>query len=103
VTCEALTGLDFTYFPLAPRPGELVTFSALTASGAHPDFTWDFGDGSALQTGAVAVHAYAFEQGASVFPVRLSAENLCSAAGPVEKEIVLELLRIYLPWVGRMD
>jgi PKD repeat protein len=80
---EPLGPLSITFEPLKPTVGELVTFTAVITSGALPiTYTWDFGDGSPLQTGPgldEIQHAFPLSFEPETYTVSLSAENIISA------------------------
>jgi hypothetical protein len=96
--CVPVSGLDFTWLPLAPFDGDLLTFTA-TASGTQPiDFQWDFGD-AITGTGAIVTHSYAH---ADTYPVFLSALNACSS-GSVNHDLLVsqKALEFFLPILSR--
>jgi PKD repeat protein len=73
--CEPVYGAGFTWMPLEPMIGQVVTFTA-TASGTAPiEFDWVFGDGTAGH-GAVVTHTYATSD---TYTVVLTATNGCGA------------------------
>ena len=97
-TCEPVTGADFTWLPLEPFRGALITFTA-TASGTQPiDFTWDFGD-SFTSTGSTVTHSYVDADG---YTVALSATNACGDDF-VSKDITIRqrLLDFFLPLLNK--
>ena len=55
----APSGLSFTYYPVDPTAGEMITFmgSAYDPDGDPLSYTWDFGDGSA-GAGVSVTHSY---------------------------------------------
>lgn len=72
-SCEPVTGTDFTWDPLEPIAGELVTFTG-TATGTPPiDYLWEFGDGITA-TGKTVQHIYEMD---GVYPVMLVTRNDC--------------------------
>jgi hypothetical protein len=96
--CTPVTGLDFSWLPLEPFNGDLITFSA-TASGTLPiDFQWDFGD-TYTTTGETVTHAYL---NAGTYPVILDAGNACGA-DEINHEITvgLQTFKFFLPLLNR--
>jgi len=95
-TCEALEGLDFSWSPITPFAGEVVTFTAVASGSSPVTFDWLFGDGEA-GSGAVIAHGYA---AGGTYTVILTANN-CAGA-PLSIEYVLNVLpKIYLPVIVR--
>jgi hypothetical protein len=93
--CIACSNVDFSWTPITPTVGELVTFTGV-ASGTQPiTYTWDFGDG---ESGSGAVFAHSFTD-TGTFTVTLTVDNC--AGIPVIKEYVIMVTpatwEIYLP------
>jgi PKD repeat protein len=93
--CIACSNVDFSWTPITPTVGELVTFTGV-ASGTQPiTYTWDFGDGD---SGSGAVFAHSFTD-TGTFTVTLTVDNC--AGIPVIKEYVIMVTpatwEIYLP------
>jgi PKD repeat protein len=96
--CDPLTDVDFTWQPITPTAGLLVTFTA-TASGTQPiDFLWDFGDGITA-TGITVTHAFSTSD---TFTVTLTATNACDVV-LVNKDLTVlpAPWNIYLPLVSK--
>jgi PKD repeat protein len=96
--CEPLSGLDFSWLPLEPYNGEVVTFTA-TASGTQPiDFHWDFGD-TVTATGEIVNHFYL---NPNTYTVALSATNACGSA-EVDHNITIKQVthEFFLPLLNR--
>ena len=96
--CEPVSGLDFSWLPLEPYNGEVVTFTA-TASGTQPiDFQWDFGD-TVSTTGEIVNHFYL---NPGTYTVALSATNACGSAD-VEHDITVGQIthQFFLPLLNR--
>ncbi len=97
IACEPVSDVDFTWQPLEPFSGEVITFTA-TASGSLPiDFQWDFGD-TYTDTGETVTHIYP----AGSHMVSLTASNGCGAGNASHDVLVLPVLQeLYLPLVRR--
>ena len=102
--CTSLSGVSFTYTPLEPTMGEIVTFDAdiapLTAT-APLTYTWTFGDGASvtLYNQDTVTHTYTVSGTQSV---QLVVYNPCTAAGVSHQETLdIAPHRIYLPLVLR--
>ena len=76
VSCEAVTGLNFTWLPLDPVYGELVTFTGSSVGSEPFAYTWDFGDSSS-GIGRTATHTYA---NSGAYTVAFTAANTCGKA-----------------------
>jgi len=96
--CTPVAGLDFSWLPLEPFNGDLITFTA-TASGTQPiDFQWDFGD-TVTATGEIVTHTYL---NAGTYPVALSAGNACGADEINHAILVgLRTFEFFLPLLNR--
>ncbi|MEM7028859.1 MAG: PKD domain-containing protein [Chloroflexota bacterium] len=70
-----LTGLSFSQSSPTPL-GTSTTFNAATTAGTNVTYTWDFGDGSGLETGSSAQHTYAT---VGTYIVSLTAANSVSS------------------------
>ena len=92
--CQPVSDLDFTWSPLEPFNGDLITFTA-TATGTPPiDFLWDFGD-TYTGTGETAMHSYTI---ANHYTVGLTATNACDPQFTSHEVTVSQrLLEIFLP------
>ena len=95
--CVPVSDVDFSWLPIEPISGELITFTA-TASGSLPiDFQWDFGD-TYTGTGETITHSYP----AGSYLVTVSASNSCSA-GDASHDVIVQpaFLGFYLPLIHR--
>lgn len=96
--CEPVSGLDFTWLPLDPFSGDLITFTA-SSSGTPPiDFQWDFGD-TYTATGEIVTHAY---MNAGAYPVILDAGNACGVS-EISHDITVgsQTFEFFLPLLNR--
>jgi hypothetical protein len=102
--CLPVGGLDFSYTPLAPRPGQEVSFSAQMSSGSLPaTFTWEWDDGTPPASGEgleQMAHAFPFAPGSQMYLVRLIAANGCGAPAAADSTVVVTAWPAYLPWVA---
>jgi PKD repeat protein len=80
---EPLTA-GFNFSPASPKAKAAVTFTA-TSNDASATYSWDFGDGSALGSGANPAHTY---QAAGSYTVTMTAT---SAAGTVNASKVVNV------------
>jgi PKD repeat protein len=96
--CSPVTGLDFTWLPLTPLNGDLITFTS-AASGTEPiDFLWDFGD-TFTDTGGIVTHTYT---DAGIYTVELSASNACGVELVSNNITILQYIwRFFLPTVNK--
>jgi PKD repeat protein len=73
--CDPVHDAAFTWFPVTPAVGEIVTFQG-SAAGTEPIvFDWDFGDGSG-GTGTTVTHTYA---ATGTYTVVMTASNECGS------------------------
>jgi PKD repeat protein len=88
VTIEDYPTADFVYSPSFPIAGETVTFNASSSSpngGFIVNYTWDFGDGTQLNTSdPIATHTYAAH---GDFMVTLTVIDNYGLSGSVSKTI----------------
>ena len=76
--CDPVSGVDFSWSPLAPLYGETAYFTATVVSGTLPfTYDWDWGDGTAHGSGQYASHAYALP---GQYTVILMVINACGQA-----------------------
>ncbi len=76
--CDPVSGVDFSWSPLAPLYGETAYFTATVAAGTPPfTYDWDWGDGTAHGSGQYASHAYALP---GQYTVTLMVANACGQA-----------------------
>jgi hypothetical protein len=99
VDCQPITGLNFTWEPLSPTLGQVLTFTGQVSGGLPVTFTWDFGDGITA-TGQTASHLFA---ASGVYTVTLTATNSCDLAIISYTVTVNEppAWRMYLPVISR--
>ena len=91
--CEGVRDAGFTWMPLEPTIGQVVTLTA-TASGTAPiGFDWALGDGTA-DYGAVVTQTYA---SSGTFTVVLTATNDCSVEVVVHDIVVSQPKHQFLP------
>ena len=99
--CAVVAGPQFSYDPVPPVGGQPVTFVGTVALGSPPiTYTWDFGDGSAVQTGAVVTHTYRAETLVLPYTVAMTATNTCGF-DIIQRVVEVGPHRIYLPLVIR--
>src|SRR5262249_61950122 len=100
----ALSGLRINHSPLPATPlGVQTNFAATISAGTTPiSYTWDFGDGTPVGTGAHVAHTYV---AAGQFTVSLTATN---SLGQVSTTTQVNVLRVeskprvaYLPVIRR--
>ncbi len=95
--CEAAHDPNFSWTPLTPTAGAVLTFTA-SASGTEPiTFTWSFGDGL-TGTGRTAGHSYTHS---GTYTVTLTAANACGQAVATRVVTVRQAWRVHLPLVLR--
>lgn len=95
--CDPLMNLDFTWSPLYPVEGDLITFAA-SVSGTEPaEFQWDFGH-DVTAVGKNVTYTY---EDAGSYPVDLLANNACSTSTILSKDVTVMhlILKSYLPVV----
>jgi len=101
VACEPIIGANFTYAPIPIVVNRSTTFTG-TATGSLPlTYTWDFGDGSAVQTGNPTAHTFG---AAGSFTVTMTVANPCTASYAVIRAVTVNVApawTIYLPLVLR--
>jgi PKD repeat protein/uncharacterized membrane protein len=99
--CNPVEGVAFSWEPLTPTEGTLITFTG-AATGTPPlGYNWHFGDGS-MGAGMVITHVYTQ---AGVFTATLTVSNACSS-GTVAHAVVVEeepigVFYIYLPIISK--
>ena len=76
VVDRPISGLQLQANPLAVMLGETIFFTATATTGTNVIYTWDFGDGAPLASGATLEHVYA---GHNSYTVTLLARNGTSA------------------------
>jgi PKD repeat protein len=75
--CDPVSGVDFSWSPLAPLINQTTYFSATVAAGTPPfTFVWDWGDGT-TGSGEYATHAYVDP---GTYTVVLTVTNDCGQA-----------------------
>jgi hypothetical protein len=84
--CIPVSGVDFTFTPSAPQPGEVITFTGTVAAGTAPiTYTWELGD-AAVGSGEVVTHVYG---ATGSYTVTLSAANGCPSQDTASKTVVV--------------
>ncbi len=84
---EAVNGTAFTFDPVNPVVGQVVSLSG-SAQGDEPiAYAWDLGDGITA-TGALVTHAYTLE---GVYTVALEATNGCGS------ELITQMITVTAP------
>ncbi len=101
-SCTPVSGVDFTWEPLMPQGGELVTFTATVAEGSPPfSYLWDFGDGTYGSTDVID-HTYITN---GTFTVDLAVTNCYGSSTTFATHEVNVLggpaYEIYLPLILR--
>jgi len=82
--CQPVTLSTFSWVPLTPTAGQVLTFTA-SASGTEPiSYSWALEDGSTA-AGAVVTHTYALS---GTYSVTVTASNACGEAW-ISREIVV--------------
>lgn len=103
VGCIAVEGAGFNYEPASPLSGQTVTFTGSVVTGTAPiAYTWDFGDGGALATGAVVTRTFTAQTVLMPYTVVMTATNTCSS-GVAEQIVTVQMRMIYLPLVMRAE
>ncbi|MFZ2096757.1 MAG: M28 family peptidase [Anaerolineales bacterium] len=96
--CQPVSDLDFSWEPLEPFNGDLITYTA-SATGTLPiNFQWDFGD-TYTGTGETVTHSY---MAADNYTVTLSATNACDTQ-QLNKDITIlqKFMEFFLPLVNK--
>jgi PKD repeat protein len=106
--CEPVTGTIFSWTPLTPTAGQVITLTG-DASGTMPiSYTWAFGDGTpplaglalskvAGRTGEVITHTYGLP---GAYTVTVTATNGCGEATAAHSvTVVAAEWKAYLPMV----
>ncbi|MEJ5310564.1 MAG: S8 family serine peptidase [Anaerolineae bacterium] len=103
VACEPIIGANFTYTPAQILATYSTTFIG-TAWGSLPlTYTWNFGDGSAVQTGNPIAHTFSTT---GSLTVTMMVANPCTTAYLVTRAVTVNAApnwMIYLPLVLRND
>jgi PKD repeat protein len=82
-----LIGVDFTLMPEPAGTLQPALFTGIVAGGSLPvTYTWDFGDGSAVQTGNSLEHTYTVS---NTFPVMLRAVNSCPSVITMTRSVAV--------------
>ncbi len=98
--CVPVAEASFAYTPASPGAGATVTLTGTVASGTPPlYYTWNFGDGSTLGTGAVVTHTFPATTIALPYTVIMTVENACSYTVAQQTLIVGGYTFLYLPLV----
>jgi hypothetical protein len=72
--CAPVTTTQFSWTPITPTVGQVITFTGSVTGSTPITMTWDFGDGF-FGTGITSTHAYTNSE---IYTVTLRAENPCS-------------------------
>ncbi len=89
VACEPIVDADFTYAPIPIVVNHSTTFTG-TAMGSLPHtYTWDFDDGTAVQTGNPTVHAFSTP---GSFTVTMMVANPCMAQYSMTRAVMVYAL-----------
>jgi hypothetical protein len=95
--CDPASGVDFSWLPIAPFSGGLVTLTAIASGSPALDFNWDFGD-TYTGTGGTVIHSFL----AGSYVVALSASNACGVDSAIHEIIVQpSFMGFYLPSVRK--
>ncbi|GIK54763.1 MAG: PKD domain-containing protein [Chloroflexi bacterium] len=97
---DLITGLSINYFPNPTTTTHIpTTFTALVTGGSGITYTWDFGDGSPLQSGNPIEHTY------TTPGTKMVTVTAVNSSGPVSASVDVEVeageLNIYLPVIVR--
>ena len=88
-----MNGLGFTWLPVDPFNGDLITFTAVTSGTLPIDFQWDLGD-TYTGTGETVAHTYP----AGSYTVDLLATNACGVDNASHDILVNQyIMELYLP------
>jgi hypothetical protein len=105
--CQAsyvlITGATFEFSPGAPMIDDTITFSGdITPSNATPPivYTWDFGDGSPLESGAFVMHTFPSATIIIEYPVTITASNVCSSA-EAQQLVTVRPYYMLMPFVSK--
>jgi hypothetical protein len=91
--CIPVNGLGFTWLPVDPFNGDLITFTAVTSGTLPIDFQWDLGD-TYTGTGETVAHTYP----AGSYTVDLLATNACGVDNASHDILVNQyIMELYLP------
>jgi len=93
--CEPISDVAVSYWPIVPRSGQVITFTASVTGEVPPStFVWAFGDGQSA-AGAVVTHTYTAPLS---YTVALTASNPCSQrTATATLEVVPLQVQIFLP------
>jgi hypothetical protein len=99
--CDAVAGADFTFSPLVPLGNTPVQFAATVMTGTAPlTYSWQFGTGASAQ-GAVVSYTYPNTRTFQVYTVTLTVANSCPSSMQVQKVVLVQPHRVFLPVVAR--
>ena len=102
VACVPVAGADLNWAPPEPQVGDSVTFSGTVTAGDAPvTYTWDFGDGSAAQTGNPLAHTFPITPTVQTYTVTMGVDNVCQMPQQVAQAVTVRPSYIYLPVVMR--
>ncbi len=101
-TCLQLSGVDFSYAPAEPVVGQTVTLTASLNSPAPMlvDYTWNFGDGSAVVSGqdlTSIAHVFTPQAHDQAYQVSVSAFNNCYIPVVSVRQVAVTAYKLYFP------
>jgi PKD repeat protein len=100
--CVPVDGANFDFAPANPSVGQMVVFTGTVTQGTEPiTYTWNFDDGSGVQTGNPITHTFPLVDTVHAYTVTLNVTNICPSQQVVERTVVVRLRAIYLPIVLR--
>ncbi|HHN93981.1 MAG TPA: PKD domain-containing protein, partial [Anaerolineae bacterium] len=96
--CVPISGTAFSYAPSSPFVNDAVLFTGTVSAGTTPiAYTWDFGDGSAVQTGNPITHVFPITYVRMSYTVVMTARNGCPSSGTASHVVTVRPRRIFLP------
>ncbi len=99
--CDAVAGVDFIFSPMIPLGNEPVQFVSSVMTGTAPlTYSWEFGTGAIAQGSAVS-YTYPNSRTFQVYTVTLTVANSCPSSMQVQKVVVVQPYRVFLPVVMR--
>ena len=101
-TCQQLSGVDFSFEPAEPVVGQTVTLTASLSSPAPMpvDYTWDFGDSSAVVSGqdlTSIAHVFTPQAHDQAYQVSVSAFNNCYIPVVSVRQVAVTAYKLYIP------
>lgn len=78
LACQQPAGADFTFSPATGRGGQVITLTGmLTGEVGAATYTWEFGDGSPVQTGNPVTHTLPLSAIPQNYPLTLTVTTGC--------------------------